>query len=50
MESIWHTAEEIPPEDSYVVAKCTSGQYEVGYEFEYDFDNIEKWAYFDDLH
>ena len=49
MSDIWHTADEIPPEDSYVVVKLHSGKCEVGFEFEYDFDNIEKWAFLDDL-
>lgn len=47
--SIWHSADELPPEDSYVVVKLTSGKCEVGFEFEYDFDHIENWAFFDDL-
>ena len=49
VKDIWHTADEMPPEDSYVVVKLHSGKCEVGFEFEYDFDNIEKWAFFDDL-
>lgn len=49
VKDIWHTADEMPPEDSYVVVKLHSGKCEVGFEFEYDFDNIKEWAFFDDL-
>lgn len=44
-KDIWHTADEMPPEDSYIVVKLHSGKCEVGFEFEHDFDNIKEWAF-----
>lgn len=49
MSDIWHKKPEIPDEDRTVVVQNHSGLYTVGSEFEYDFDSIIKWAYFDDL-
>lgn len=51
MSDIWHTGKENPKEDSYIVVKYNTGRCTVIYEFECTLvrDNIEKWAYFEDL-
>lgn len=56
IDSVWHDAKETPNERKFCLYILKDGSYGCGYYHKRDntiwyeqFENVEKWAYFDDL-